>query len=114
MIDIALILVCLNQLGKAGTHATRIPARGFEWVREPLIKGLAITDLYHVFSALEWPFLLFACWSYWGLSIEYWAAAIIIWGTIWPLSKILKGLTVIEAFHETWYMQIITWIFVRR
>jgi len=110
------LLALLYNVGKSGAHATRIPARGREWVRKPLF-GVALFDLYHAFSGIQWLLVLAVCWrAYgppllapwpWTVSMP-WVASLLAWGLVWPLSKALKGLTVRQALLEAWYVQLFT------
>jgi len=99
-------ILALHETGKAFTHSLRDAG----WAREPLYRGLPISDFYHACSGVQRLAVLFAGWCAWGLSWGWWLAAVLIWGTIWPLSKIPKGLTLREAMRETWYWQLFTWL----
>jgi len=105
MTELVLAIVVLHEVGKAGTHALREAP----WARKPLIPGLALSDVYHVCSGAQWPVVLFACWAAWGLDWRWWAAAVGLWGLIWPLSKLGKGLSLKEGLRETWWWQILSW-----
>jgi len=99
----AFLILALHEVGKSLSHSLRHE----EWARQPLIAGLPISDVYHACSGVQWLAVLYAGLCAWGLSWEWWAACAAVWGTIWPLSKIPKGLTLKEAINETWYMQLI-------
>lgn len=96
------VLALLYNVGKSGAHATRYQS----WARKPLIEGLPLSDLYHAFSGIQWLLVLAACLHTWGLDLTWWVPAVLAWGTVWPLSKTLKGLTLRQAMHEAWYVQI--------
>lgn len=101
-----LLILALHETGKALTHSLR----DVGWAREPLYRDLAISDVYHACSGVQWLAVLFAGWCAWGLSWGWWLACVLIWGTVWPLSKIPKGLTLRQAMRETWYVQLWTWV----
>ncbi len=104
---VVFLAATLYNVGKAGAHATRYPPPARAWVRKPLIPGLPISDLYHMFSGLEWAAVLPYCWVAWGAG-GWWILGLLTWGTVWPASKLLKGLGWREALSEAWYVQIFT------
>jgi len=100
-------LALLYNVGKAGAHATRITTtRSRVDGRAPLIQGFALSDLYHGFSGIQWPLVLWVCWAHFGTDLRWWVACAVAWGLIWPASKWLKGLGLREALAEAWYVQI--------
>jgi len=111
------LLALLYNIGKAGAHATRgigqVQEESMSWARTPLIEGLPISELYHGLSGVQWLLVLYACSDAWGTSIAWWAPSLACWGTIWPLSKLLKGLTLRQAIFETFYMQFIMFVWRR-
>lgn len=105
------VLATLYNVGKAGAHATRgigMPtSETMSWARTPMIDGLPLSDLYHAFSGVQWLLVLAVCNRVWGHDWMWWVPAAIVWGTIWPASKLLKGLSIRRAIMEAWYVQIV-------
>jgi hypothetical protein len=100
------VLALLYNIGKAGAHATRYRP----WARQPLVRGLPISDVYHAFSGVQWFFVLPVCYWAWGNDGAWWALSLVAWGTVWPLSKLLKGLGWREALRECWYLQLLNYV----
>jgi len=100
---VVFLMATLYNVGKSGAHATRFRA----WARRPFLPGLALSDTYHLFSGLEWAAVLPYCWVAWGAG-GWWIAAALVWGLVWPLSKLLKGLGWREAILEACYIQVFT------
>ena len=81
------------------------------------IEGLPLSDWYHAFSGVQWLLVLCVCdhkyrHDSWTAAL-WWVASLVLWGTIWPLSKLLKGLTLRQAVQEAWYMQIVNLVGTR-
>ena len=108
------VLAFLYNVGKAGAHATRgigmSTSESMSWARTPLVDGLPISDLYHAFSGIQWLLVVAVCIRAWGHDPIWWVPAIAAWGTVWPLSKRLKGLSMRDAMLEAWYIQIVVCI----
>ena len=97
------LLAAIFHIGKSCSHATRSK----EWARVEHIEGLPISDWYHMFSGLSLLAVTWACARTWGDDVPLWICALLLWGTLWPLSKLLKGLTLREAIKEAWYTQLV-------
>ena len=114
---LAFILGTLYNVGKAGAHATRGIGHQADpqmsWARTPLIEGLPISDLYHAFSGTQWLFVGYYVSAAYGCDWMWYALSAVVWGTVWPLSKRLKGLSFREGIMESWYVQIYTCIATR-
>ena len=101
---IVFLIVVLHELGKAGTHAVR----DRPWARRPLVADLALSDLYHVLSGLQWLAVLTLCASSYGTRWAWWLATIAAWAVLWPASKLLKydHVTWRTVWAEAWYAQV--------
>jgi len=102
------VLAALYNLGKGLEHQTQ----DREWARRPLIRGLALSDVFHIASGLSWPIVLFACFREWELDWRWWVASLVLWGAIWPLTKWEKAKVIgwRAVMAEAFYCQIGRWI----
>ncbi len=101
---LVLLLATAYNLGKAVEHQTQ----DRPWARRPLIRGLALSDVFHIASGLSWPILLWACYREWAFDWRWWVPALLLWGIIWPLSKWEKAKVIgwRAVMAEAFYCQI--------